>query len=119
MSAMKNIGDYSSLSHLFLICIHPSVFEMDALSLRKAVTPFKQLRASATIIQGNEIRHTLSKPHCICKFWNGHSFVKNKQTKKKHKKQQQEIVGIDYYKITEKQFNNKLSGMYALIYLGC
>lgn len=76
MSAMNYIGDYSSLSHLFLICIHPSVFEMDAFSLRKALTPFKQLRASATVIQGNEIRHTLSKPHCICKFWNEFSFVK-------------------------------------------
>lgn len=88
MSAMKYIGDYSSLSHLFLICIHPSVFEMDAFSLRKAVTPFKQLRASATIIQGNEIRHTLSKMHCICKFWNEHSFVK------KIYKKQQELLSV-------------------------
>lgn len=53
MSAMKYIGDYSSLSHLFL-CIHPSVFEMDVFSLRKAVTPFKQLRASAAVIQSND-----------------------------------------------------------------
>lgn len=83
MSAMKYIGDYSFLSHLFLICIHPSVFEMDAFSLRKAVTPFKQLRASATVIQSNDIRHTLSKPHCICTFWNEHSFVKKKKQNKK------------------------------------
>lgn len=41
MPAMKYIGDYFSLSHLFLVCMHPSVFEMDAFSLRKAFTPFE------------------------------------------------------------------------------
>lgn len=54
--------------------------------------------------------------------------LKTEQRKKQKNKQKDNkkinsnwkcIVGIDYYKITEKQFNNKLSGMYALIYLGC